>query len=459
MRAAAVALLSALVLAGLAGAGTRTTATIIVTIVGTGTSGQTGDGGLASTAEIVHPRGIVIAPGGGFVFADAFAYTVRRVWPNGTITTVAGTGVPGFSGDGGPATSAQLNEPHGVAFTADGTLLIADALNNRIRAVSPGGTITTVAGTGTAGFAGDGGPASAAELSAPHGVSVLPSGGYLVPDTDNDRVRLVRPDGTITTVAGNGVAGFSGDGGPAVDAELDRPFAAVPTADGGFLIVDSGNSRIRKVSADGTISTVAGNGVRGFGGDGGPAVQAELNGPHNLAVLPDGGFLIADALNNRVRRVWPDGTITTVAGTGTAGFSGDGGPPADAELDQPKALALLPKLQGFLVADAVNSRIRLVTLDLRPPLQLVLRTRTLRTRFGTPAGLTFDLSAAATVRVDTRSGTRLVTRKTVRAHAGRNILRLGGGLKPGRYSLVVRASAVLEQPAQAVASLVVWKRR
>jgi len=458
MKRASVAFLSALLLAGVAGAGTRSTGTI-ETVAGTGVSGQTGDGGPATAAEIVHPRGIAIAPGGGFVFADAFGYTVRRVWPNGTITTVAGTGVPGYGGDGGPATSAQLNEPHGVAFTADGTLLIADALNNRIRAVPADGTITTVAGTGEAGFSGDGGPATSAELSAPHGVSVLPSGGYLVPDTDNDRVRLVRPDGTITTVAGNGVAGFSGDGGPAVDAELDRPFAAVPTADGGFLIVDSGNSRIRKVAADGTITTVAGNGVHGFGGDGGPAVQAELDGPHNLAVLPDGGFLVADALNNRVRRVWPDGTITTIAGTGATGFSGDGGPAADAELNQPKALALLPSLQGFLVADAENSRIRLVTVDLRRLLQLVLRTRTLRTRFGTPVGLTFDVSDNATVRVDTRSGTRLVTRKTVRAHAGRNVLRLGGGLRPGRYSLVVRASATLEVPAEAVASLVVSKRR
>lgn len=458
MKRLAAGLLAALAAAGAAGATTPAKSTI-ATVVGTGVSGQTGDGGPATAAEIVHPRGIALAPGGGFVFADAFAHTVRRVWPDGTITTVAGNGTAGYGGDGGPAASAELDEPHGVAFAADGTLLIADALNNRIRAVAPDGTITTVAGTGAAGFAGDGGPAVDAELRSPHGVTVLPGGGYLVPDTDNDRIRLVRPDGTIETVAGNGVAGYSGDGGPAVDASLNRPFAAVPTADGGFLVVDSGNDRIRKVAPDGTITTVAGDGTRGFGGDGGPALSAELNGPHNLAVLPDGGYLVADAGNNRVRRVWPDGTITTVAGTGTAGFGGDGGEAVAAELDQPKALAVLPNLLGFLVADAGNSRIRLVSVDLRPVLRVSLRTRTLRTRSGTAVGLVVDVSAAGAVRVDVRAGSRLVTRRTVRTVGGRNVIRLGGGLRPGRYVLLVRASAPLEQPAQATALLVVSARR
>jgi NHL repeat-containing protein len=131
----------------------------------------------------------------------------------------------------------------------------------------------------------------------------------------------------------------------------------VPTTDGGFLIADTGNDRIRRVSPDGTITTVAGDGTRGYGGDGGPATQAELSSPHNLAVLPDGGFLIADEGNNRVRRVWPDGTITTIVGTGESGFSGDGGPPTDADLNEPKAIAVLPDYRGFLLADAANSRV------------------------------------------------------------------------------------------------------
>ena len=310
--------------------------------------------GPATVPGIVHPRGLAVAPGGGFVFADAFGQTVRRVRPDGRVVRVAGTGTAGFGGDGGPATKAELDQPHGVAFTRRGVLLVADALNNRIRAIAPDGTITTVAGTGARGFSGDGGPATAAKLSAPRGVSAAPGGGYLIPDTDNDRVRLVRPDGTIVTVAGPG-------------AGLDRPFAAVAAAGGAILIADTGNDRVRRASGNGTITTVAGNGVRGFGGDGGPATAASLSSPHNLAVLPDGGFLIADEGNNRVRRVWPNGTITTVAGTGTAGFSGDGGAATAAELDQPKALAVLSDLRGYLIADAANSRIRVVSVDLRAP--------------------------------------------------------------------------------------------
>ncbi len=432
----------------------------IATVAGTGVPGEAGDGGPATAAQIVHPRGVAIAPGGGFVFADAFGQTVRRVLPDGTITTVAGTGTAGFSGDGGPATQAELDQPHGVAFTAGGTLLVADALNNRIRALSPGGAISTVAGTGAHGFSGDGGPATGATLGAPRGVAAVPGGGgYLIPDTDDDRVRLVRPDGVIVTVAGDGTRGFSGDGGPATDAELDRPFAAVALAGGGLLIADTGNDRVRKVSGDGTIVTVAGNGIRGFGGDGGPATSASLNSPHNLAVLPDGGFLVADEGSNRVRRVWPNGTITTAAGTGTAGFSGDGGRATAAELNQPKAIAVLPNLQGFLVADAANSRIRVVTIDLRPALRLRLTSRSLRIRAGAQARLVFDLSDPATLRIDVRAGTRSVTRLTAKAAPGRHTLRFGRGLRPGRYVLDVRATASLTKPARATASLVVAPRR
>lgn len=450
-------LAAALVLAGTAASAVGTGT--IVTVVGTGVSGQTGDGGPATAAEIVHPRGIALAPGGGFVFADAFAHTVRRVWPDGTITTVAGTGTAGFSGDDGPATRAELDLPHGVAFTADGTLLIADALNNRVRAVSPQGTITTVAGSGVLGFTGDGGPATEAGLAAPHAVTTMPGGGYLIADTDDQRIRLVTKDGTITTVAGSGVRGFAGDDGPARSAELDRPFAAVPTADDGLLVADTGNQRVRKVSADGTITTVAGDGVRGFGGDGGPATRAALDSPHNLAVLPDGGFLIADAGNNRVRRVWPDGTITTVAGTGAAGFAGDAGPAASAELDQPKALAVLPDYQGYLVADALNSRIRLVATDLRRLLRLRLVARSLRTRSGTPFVLAFDLAYPAAVRIEVVSGRRVVVRAKTAAGAGRHVLRLGRGLRPGRYVVALTATGPQNRPAQARATLVVSRTR
>ncbi len=427
----------------------------ITTVAGTGVLGQSGDGdgGPATAADINHPRGIANAPGGGFVFADAFANTVRRVWPDGHISTVAGTGVAGFSGDGGPATAAELDLPHGVAFTTGGGLLVADALNNRIREVAADGTITTVAGTGAAGFSGDGGPAAQAEIEAPRGVTALAGGAYLIPDSGNHRIRKVAADGTITTVAGDGAPGYGGDGGPATSAELRLPFAAVPTADGGVLIADTGNDRIREVSPSGTITTVAGNGTRGYGGDGGPATLAEIDSPHNLAVLPDGGFLIADEGNNRVRRVWPNGTITTVVGTGEAGFSGDGGPPSAAALNEPKAIAVLPDYQGFLLADAANSRVRLVAADLRRTLVLRLRSRTLRTRHGHAATLVAAVDDPVTIRLRVTSGARTVSTVTMRAHTGSNTIRFGAALRAGRYRVALGTSSIRDRPTTAALTL------
>lgn len=452
-RLAALGVIGVALAAGIEAATAAQPPPTITTVAGSGVLGWSGDGGPATAAAIDHPRGIAFAPGGGFVFADAFAHVVRRIWPDGHISTVAGTGQPGFSGDGGPATAAQLDLPHGVAFLPEGRLLIADTLNNRIRVVAADGTITTVAGTGRAGFAGDGGPATQAEIDAPRGVTAAPDGGYLIPDSDNNRIRKVSPDGTITTVAGDGAHGFAGDGGPAVAATLGLPFAVVPTADGGLLIADTANDRIRKVSQDGTIGTVAGDGVRGFGGDGGPATQAAIANPHNLAALPDGGFLIADEGNNRVRRVWPDGTITTVAGTGEAGFSGDRGPAAEAQLDQPKALAVLPDYQGFLLADAANSRVRVVSVDLRRSLTLELLTRPLHVKAKRQATLVYVVSDEVNVRLDVRRSRRTVLALVARAHSGRNTLRFGRTLRAGIYTIWLRASSPIHRPAAAIGTL------
>jgi hypothetical protein len=290
----------AFVLAGV-GAGASTGAGVpsptITTVAGTGVDGRSGDGGSATSAAIGQPRGLALAPDGGYVFAEPFNETVRRVFPDGRIETIAGTGSAGYNGDGGPATQAELNLPHGVAFLPSGALVIADTLNDRIREISASGTISTVAGTGRPGYSGDDGPATEAMIDAPRGVASLPDGSVLIPDSDNQRIRRVWPDGSITTVAGNGTRGFSGDGGLAVDAELSEPFGVAGLPDGGFLIADNGNNRIRRVWPNGTISTVAGNGPRSYGGDGGPAVDASLNSPHNVTPLPDGGFLIADVGN------------------------------------------------------------------------------------------------------------------------------------------------------------------
>lgn len=331
----------------------------IVTVAGTGQLGDTGDGGQATEAQIRLPRSIFPTTDGGYIWAEPYSNRVRRVGRDGIITTVAGNGQAGYGGDGGPATMAKLNFVHGASPTPDGGFLVADNRNNRIRKVSTDGKIRTVAGTGQAGFSGDGGPATVAKIDNPLGVTALADGGFLIPDSYNHRVRRVSRDGTITTVAGNGTKGFSGDGGQAAAAELSLPFGAVPTADGGFLVVDTGNNRIRKVDPSGRISTVAGNGQKGFGGDGGPAVQASLYYPHNAVASADGGFIIADTLNERVRQVDATGKITTVAGTGSVGFSGEGGPATSAKLDAPKAVALTSS-GGLLIADESNNRIRFV---------------------------------------------------------------------------------------------------
>jgi hypothetical protein len=225
----------------------------------------------------------------------------------GIISRVAGTGTAGSSGDDGPATDAQLQVPAGVAVTADGGFLIADQLNNVVRKVSAAGVITRVAGTGTAGNSGDGGPATDAQLSAPGGVAVTADGGFLIADSNNNVVRKVSAAGVISRVAGTGTAGNSGDDGPATSAQLSRPLGVTATADGAALIADTTNNVVRNVSAAGVISRVAGTGTAGNSGDDGQATSAQLHAPARVAVTADGTILISDAANNEIRMVTPAG--------------------------------------------------------------------------------------------------------------------------------------------------------
>jgi NHL repeat len=417
----------------------------ITTVAGNGVDGHSGDGGPAAEAAIDHPRGIAVTPDGGFVFAAPFLPSIRRVGADGRITTVAGTGAAGFSGDGGPATAAQVNLVHGVALLPDGSIVLADTSNHRIRRVAPNGVITTVAGTGTFGFSGDGGPAAAAQIAAPRGIATLPDGSILLPDSGNHRVRRISPAGVITTVAGSGTPGFSGDGGPALAAQLNLPFAVspLPGSAGGFLIADAGNSRIRRVAGDGTITTVA----------------SQLASPHAVAALTDGGFLVADTNSNRVLRVSASGTMTTVAGTGTPGFSGDGGPAATATLNQPKALAVLADQSGFLVGDSANNRVRLVRLDFRPALVLRVVMKQLRTTAGRQATLRYTLSERAATSLEVRRRGSVVLRVKQQGKAGANTLSFGRTLKAGAYGLRLRATAAGNRTAAATASLTVRKRR
>ncbi len=329
---------------------------VITTVVGNGTAGFSSDGGLATQAKLGYTAGIALGADGSLYISDFDSHRIRRVGPDGIINTVAGKESGGFSGDGGPATQASLYYPFGIAIGPDGSLYISDQYNHRIRRLSQDGIITTVAGNGSAGFSGDGGPATQAVLNYPHGIAIGADGSLYISDSDNSRIRRVGPDGIITTVAGKASAGFSGDGGPATQASLYRPYGIAVGADGSLYISDTSNTRIRRVGPDGIITTVAGNGSAGFSGDGGPALQASLSYPFGTAVGADGSLYISDTHNHRIRRVSPDGIITTVAGNGPAGFSGYGGLAPKASLKYPNNMVI--GADGSLyIDDADNYRI------------------------------------------------------------------------------------------------------
>jgi uncharacterized protein (TIGR03437 family) len=420
-----------------------------------------GDGGLAVAAQVAQPEGIVVDPAGNLYIADAANHRVRKVTPAGAISTVAGNGHPGFSGDNGPASAAQLNQPYDLALDAAGNLYIADYGNQRVRAIGADGNITTVAGDGLSGVFGDGGPATGALLLGPRNLATDAAGNLYISDFDGHRVRRVAPDGTIGTVAGTGVAGFGGDGGPATAAQLAFPAGLALDGVGNLYIVDSANVRIRKVragtgtigtvctpqsfgmpnihlaglaanaagnlyipesgnsfvwqltaagaltrvagapgngaytgdgqpalqtalntpvevtldaagdlyisearrvrlvtAATGILNTVAGDGTFGYSGDGGSAPMAVLHAPAGLA-LSNGSLDIADQGNHRVRQVTADGSIFTVAGNGTPSYSGDGLAAVSAGLDGPTGLAFDPS-GNLYIADTENSRVRRV---------------------------------------------------------------------------------------------------
>ena len=333
---------------------------VITRVAGTGTRGSgvggEGDDGLATEAELNTPFYVAVTADRGFLIADSYSFVVRKVSSAGVITRVAGTGTSGTSGDNGLATEAELYHPTGLAVTADGGFLITDG--HVVRKVSSAGVITRVAGTGTAGNSGDDGLATDAELNSPEGVAVTADGGFLFADTGNYVVRKVSSAGVITRVAGTGVAGNSGDDGPATDAEL-TPIGVAVTADGGFLITDPVNHVVRKVSSAGVITRVAGTGVAGNSGDDGPATAAEISGPWGVAVTADKGFLIADFSSHVVRKVSSAGVITRVAGTGVAGNSGDDGLATDAEISGPWGMAVTAD-GGFLIADLDSYVVRKV---------------------------------------------------------------------------------------------------
>ena len=392
-------------------------------LAGTGRYGSNGDGGAATLAQLEYPDGIAVDPAGNVFVTDKDANVVRRIDLNGTIATVAGTGINGSSGDGGPATRAQFGGPTGLTFDSVGNLYIADTDNNRIRMISPAGIVTTVAGGNGPGYSGDGGPAASAQLGGPQGVTVDAAGNLFIADTSNNVVRKVAPGGTISTYAGTGFPGFSGDSGPPASAMLFLPTDVALDRSGNLFIADLGTVRIRMISngtistvvgsaggsplADGrlassislkgptgvavdsagniyfaegsigsgsdldvgdfrvwkstagVISTLAGNGLNSYSGDGGPAVRAQVDTPAGMVVDSAGNVYFADSANHRVRKIAADGSVVTVAGTGTPGYGGDGGPAAAALLNQPMGLAVDGQFNLY-IADTGNNRLRIV---------------------------------------------------------------------------------------------------
>jgi sugar lactone lactonase YvrE len=310
----------------------------ISTIAGLSANNYFGDGGPATGAGLGFPNAVVADAAGNLYIADSGNARIRKVALNGTIATFAGNGNHGYGGDGGPATSAVLNFPTGLAIDAAGNIYIADSANARIREVTLNGNITTVAGNGNYGFSGDSGPATGAELAFPEGVAVDPAGDTIyIADTQNARIRMVAPNGNISTIAGNGTQGYGGDDGPATGAELNSPLELALDSAGDLYIADTNNSRIRMIAANGMISTVAGNGSAGYSGDNGPATSAEINGPVGVAIDSKGNLYIADTNNVRIRKV-TGGTISSIAGMGAFGYSGDGGASNNAEMGEPSGL-------------------------------------------------------------------------------------------------------------------------
>ena len=330
----------------------------IHTVAGTGTPGHGGDGGRAVEAQLDYPVGVAVDRAGNLYVADFFSQRVRRLDPAGTITTVAGIGEPGYGGDGGPASKAPLSFPSGVAVDKAGNVYITDFGNHRVRLIDATGKITTIAGTGEAGYDWEG-PAVEARLTQPSGVAVDGAGNVYITGNDSFGVRRIDASG-ILSEAPNSSAPYDGrDRGIALDAA------------GNLYIANIDNNYVRRVDATETVSVIAGTKEAGYAGDGGPAVKAQLNYPAGVALDKVGNLYIADTGNHRIRRVDTAGIITTIAGTGEPGYGGDGGMAVEAQLASPFALTVDSSGNLYFV-DLGNYRIRVLTQapPLSPPTEL-----------------------------------------------------------------------------------------
>ena len=341
------------------------TIVIISTYAGTGTPGSSGDNDQASSSQLNAPFGVCADISGNVYIADTGNNKIRKVNSAGIITTFAGTGTVGSSGDTGKATSATLNNPKKVSVDASGlNVYIADTSNNKIRKVNSAGIITTIAGTGTAGSSGDTGVATSALLNTPFGVYAGTNSNIYIADYGNHKIRKVNSAGIITTFAGTGTAGSSGNYGPATSARLNCPRGVGADSNGNIFIADTSNNQIRKVNSAGIITTYAGSTV-GSTGDGGSAISAKFFNPFSVSVDINGNVFIADLSNQRIRLINSAGIVSTFAGTGTVGSTGDGGPSTSAGLYAPSDITI--DISGNVyIADRANNKIRLLIMPVVP---------------------------------------------------------------------------------------------
>lgn len=342
---------------------------LITNIAGQRTAGYFGDGGPAIDSKLGNPTFVYAGNAGNIYISDWGNSRLRVVNSAGIISTFAGIGLYGYSGDGGPAIAAELCGPMGIYTDTYGNVYVADIGNQRIRVINTNGIINTVAGNGTLGFSGDGGAATAAEFDDPAGICGDVYGNIYVADEFNNRVRRINANGTIITIAGSAIRGYSGDGGPATAAEFYYPSGVAADSAGDILIADESNNCIRKVNAEGIISTIAGNGVAGFMGDGGPAISSELSNPAGIGIDNKGNIFITDGFNSRIREINSNGIISTIAGNGVAGYSGTGDSAKLAELYNP--VSIMADTSGNLYfANEFNNYVQKLSLippDASPP--------------------------------------------------------------------------------------------
>lgn len=332
----------------------------ISTFAGNGAVGYTGDGGQASAATLNNPTGVVFDAAGNLYIADKSNNVIRKVATTGVITTFAGTGTAGFSGDNGQATSATLNLPNRLSADTLGNVYISDYLNSRIRKVATTGIITTVAGHIRQGFSGDGFQAVLAQIYWPTGITFDAAQNMYIVDNGNFCVRKVLTTGIISSPIGTPqVNGYSGDGGAATAAQFQNMIGVSVDANSNIFIGDAGNNRIRKVTTAGVISTSVGTGISGFSGDAGQATAAKINTPSGTVFNSTGNLFISDHYNYRIRKVTTAGVISTAVGTGVAGYSGDGGAATAAKINGTSGLAV-DASGNLYIADTKNNVIRKV---------------------------------------------------------------------------------------------------